>query len=271
MDYLKIYCMSIHNSNLETIKNLNYIPVGLYKNDFSSEWLRDNSGENISHKNPFYGEYTFYYWYWKNLLKKKNENEWVGFSHYREHWGNNLSNKSNHIKDLVLQKFHPEWLDYDAVIGKPIFIGGTKLIKVLKYGKLAILRNPSAILSKKGRTIRWQFEMFHGIKKLDKAIDLLPDADREEFRIFTRTQNSFSRGNMFITKSQKIMDDYFNYIFKWLKKCEKLFGFDLNGYGQIRIYTFLAERFLPFWFKKYTKSIEWPVIFYDINKKNEKI
>ncbi len=36
-------------------------------------------------------------------------------------------------------------------------------------------------------------------------------------------------------------------------------------------YGFLAERFLPFWFKKYTKSIEWPVIFHDINKQNEKI
>ena len=50
--------------------------------------------------------------------------------------------------------------------------------------------------------------MFHGIKKLDKAIDLLPEDGREEFRNFTRTQNSFSRGNMFITKSKKIMEDY---------------------------------------------------------------
>ena len=63
------------------------------------------------------------------------------------------------------------------------------------------------------------------------------------------------------------MNQYFDYIFKWLTKCEDIFGFDLKGYGQIRMYTFLAERFLPFWFKKYKKFIEWPVIFYDINKK----
>ena len=56
-----------------------------------------------------------------------------------------------------------------------------------------------------------------------------------------------------------------------LKNVKKFFGFNLDGYGQVRIYTFLAERFLPFWFKKYTKSIEWPVIFHDINKQNEKI
>jgi len=271
MDYLKIYCMSIYNSNLESIKNLNYIPVGLYKNNFSNEWLRDNNGDNISHKNPFYGEYTFYYWYWKNLLKHKKENEWVGFCSYREYWGNNKNNNSQNLSDLVLKEYDPSWTTYDAIVGKPIFVGGTKIMKVLKYGKLALLRNPSAIFSKKGRTIRWQFEMFHGIKKLDKAIDLLPDNDREEFRHFTRTQNSFSRGNIFITKSQKIMNDYFSYVFNWLEKCEKIFGFNLYGYSEVRIYTFLAERFLPFWFKKYTKSLEWPIIFRDINKQNEKI
>ena len=63
-----------------------------------------------------------------------------------------------------------------------------------------------------------------------------------------------------------IIDKYFLEVFDWLKKCEKVFGFDLNGYGQIRMYTFLAERFLPFWFKKYTKSLAWPVTYYDINK-----
>jgi hypothetical protein len=32
------------------------------------------------------------------------------------------------------------------------------------------------------------------------------------------------------------------------------------------MYTFLAERYLPYWFKKYTKFKEWPVVYYDINK-----
>ena len=201
----------------------------------------------------------------------KKKDEWVGFCHYREYWGNNQNIQSNKLNQLVLQKISPEWLKYDTIIGKPIFIGGTKIMKVLKYGKAAILNNPKAIFTKKGRNIKWQFDMFHGVGNLDKAIDLLPDNDREEFREFTRTQTSFSRGNMFITKSSKIMDDYFEYIFKWLKNCEKIFGFDLIGHGKIRIYTFLAERFLPFWFKKYTKYYEWPVIFYDINKIDEKL
>ena len=130
-----------------------------------------------------------------------------------------------------------------------------------------MLRNPKAIFSEKGRTIRWHFDMYHGNGTLDRAIDLLSDKDRNDFRHYTRNETSFSRGNMFITKSEKIIDSYFKNIFPWLLKCEKEFGFDLHGYGNIRIYTFLAERYLPYWFKKYTKCLEWPVIYYDINKR----
>ena len=64
-------------------------------------------------------------------------------------------------------------------------------------------------------------------------------------------------------------------VFNWLERCEKIFGFNLRGYNKIRIYTYLAERFLPYWFKKYTNYLEWPVVYCDINKnfknKNEKI
>ena len=145
---------------------------------------------------------------------------------------------------------------------KTVTFGMTEPIKI----KYPTINQYVTLFSQKGRNIRWQFEMFHGIKNLDKAIDLLPDKDREEFRLFTRTNSSFSRGNMFISKSSKVINDYFSYIFDWLNRCEKIFGFNLEGYGQIRMYTFLAERFLPFWFQKYTKFLEWPIVYHDINK-----
>ena len=131
---------------------------------------------------------------------------------------------------------------------------------------MALIRNPLAIFKSK-RTIRWQFDMAHGCGNMDKAIDLLPDKDKHAFYNFVRKEVSFSQGNMFITKSDKIIDKYFTEVFSWLSECEKTFGFNLKGYGQTRMYTFLAERFLPYWFKKYTKTLEWPVIYYDINKK----
>ena len=47
----------------------------------------------------------------------------------------------------------------------------------------------------------------------------------------------------------------------------KNFGFDLNGgYKKTRIYGFLVERYLSYWFEKYSNTLLWPVIFYDINK-----
>ena len=212
--------MSIHNSNLNKIKNLNYIPVGLNKDNFSQEWVRDNKDDNISHKNSYYGEYTFYYWYWKNLLKKKKKDDWVGFCSYREYWGNNNNNKKKNkiLKNQVLQKISPSWSKFEVIIGDPLFINDIKFMKVLKYGKLALLRNPLALFKSK-RSIRFHFDMHHGNGNLDKAIDLLPKKDREDFRAFTRNEVSFNRGNMFITKSPKIIDAYFNDVFRWLKIC----------------------------------------------------
>ena len=71
---------------------------------------------------------------------------------------------------------------------------------------------------------------------------------------------------MFICKSNHILNNYYNVIFPWLERCEKIFGFNLQGYGLKRIYGFLAERFMSFWFKKYTKSTTQPIIFKDISE-----
>ena len=37
---------------------------------------------------------------------------------------------------------------------------------------------------------------------------------------------------MFICKSKPKIIKYYSIIFPWLKKCEKIFGFNLDGYGQ---------------------------------------
>mgnify|MGYP006945103046 CR=1 FL=1 len=71
---------------------------------------------------------------------------------------------------------------------------------------------------------------------------------------------------IYLSKSKELIMKYYETIFNWLSECEKIFGFDLDGYGKIRIYGFLAERFMSYWFKKNTKSITIPIIFYDIRK-----
>jgi|TARA_B100001093_G_scaffold162403_1_gene154844 hypothetical protein len=263
---LKIFCMCLDNSYLETVKKLNYIPVGLKNKNFSDEWILDNTLANISEKNPFYGEYTFYYWYWKNMLKNKQNDEWIGFCSYRELWGESKDVQNrNSIKSLI-KSLPQEWKGYDAIIGEPIKLNKPKISKILKYGKISFLRNFREAF-KAEFSIRFHFDMFHGNGFLDKAIELLPEKDKQDFNKYVRNNDSFNQGNMFISNSSEVINSYFTEVFDWLEKCESVFGFNLNGYGKIRMYTFLAERFLPYWFKKYTKSLEWPVIYCDINKK----
>ena len=48
---------------------------------------------------------------------------------------------------------------------------------------------------------------------------------------------------------------------------EKSFGFEnLKGYDTQRLYAYLAERYLSFWFNKYTRTKTWPWTLIDINK-----
>ena len=74
-----MYCLCLKNDSLNLVKSLNYIPVGLGESNFSNEWLRDNTLTNISSKNKHYGEYTFHYWFWKNILPKLS-NDVVGIN-----------------------------------------------------------------------------------------------------------------------------------------------------------------------------------------------
>ena len=54
MTSLKMYCFSLKNSNLDKIKKLNYIPVGLGKENFSKDWITDDTKDHISKKNSWY-------------------------------------------------------------------------------------------------------------------------------------------------------------------------------------------------------------------------
>lgn len=52
--------------------------ISRYKDEMA-DMIGDNTGDNISEKNPYYCELTAQYWAWKNL----HDVEYVGFCHYR--------------------------------------------------------------------------------------------------------------------------------------------------------------------------------------------
>ena len=153
-----MYCMCLENDYLSIVKKQLHSSWTKNKN-FSKEWMLDNTLENISEKNPFYGEYTFYYWYWKNLLKEKKSDEWVGFCSYRELWGEhkNIKNK-NSIKSL-LKSLPNEWDNYDAIIGEPTLLDRPKWMKLIKHGKIAMIRNYKEILNQ--NLVDFE-DMYHG-------------------------------------------------------------------------------------------------------------
>ena len=110
--------------------------------------------------------------------------------------------------------------------------------------------------------------MHHGYGVIDKAINLLNQDDRDQFRNYVYSKSLFNPHIMFIS-NKDIMDKYFNDLFTWLFKCEKIFGFEtLKGYDQTRLYAYLSERYLSFWFKKYTKYLQWPWTFFDFENQN---
>ena len=111
----------------DNLIKLKYIPVGLGSHEFSDNWLKDNTKINISKKNPYYGEYTFYYWFWKNILETSEDKTWFGFTGYRYHWSqknnihsdelNAMINKDNFYQ-FILKKIPSEWDETDVVLGQ---------------------------------------------------------------------------------------------------------------------------------------------------------
>ena len=63
--------------------------------------------------------------------------------------------------------------------------------------------------------------MFHGNGYLDEAIKMLPEKDKKDFDNYVRNKSSLNQGNMFITKSSKIINNYFSEVFSGLKNVKK--------------------------------------------------
>ena len=134
---------------------------------------------------------------------------------------------------------------------------------MLQRGIKSILKKPEIFFNEKKRSIAFHFDMHHGYGNLNKAIEFLNIEDRSEFFDFVNNSTSFNPHIMFIAKP-KIIDEWFNTLFPWLSRCEEAFKFEeLKGYDTQRLYAYLAERYLSFWFKKYTKYLENPWVFID--------
>ncbi|MDB9739585.1 DUF4422 domain-containing protein [Candidatus Pelagibacter sp.] len=260
MSNLEIFCIT--NKPVSFLENTNYSLVAVGQNKFPPNYVKCDEGDNIFFKEQNYSELTFHYWFWKNRLKDMHEDTWVAFCQKRRFWLNsrNVSSEEN-IHDIILKTTPIEWEDKEAVICKPIQLG-TKFSKLIKRGWKNVLLKPKLLFDHKYITIKEQFDMHHGYGVLDKAISFMSDKDKQDFQKYVSTNTTYNPHIMFVAK-KKIINEYFKDQFEWLFKCEQYFGLtELKTYDKKRLYAYLAERYLSFWFKKYTKFIEWPWILY---------
>ena len=267
-----MYCISLDPSHLKLIKELGYTTVGLGENSFSHDWVSDKTGNNIAFKNANYGEYTFHYWLWKN--NKIQSDGWVGFCQYRKFWKKNFDkcivNNLSDLKDITLKEIPSELQLYETIIGESLSINQFRFSKFIKNNFKKMIKNPILFFDKNKRTIKFHFDMMHGEGNLDRAISLLDKENRKDFSEFVNSETSFNPHNMFICKDKNILKTYYDSLFPWLEECEKIFGFrNLKEFGLKRIYGFLAERYMSYWFKKNTKYCILPIQIKDLSNFNK--
>ena len=82
----------------EMPQNKIYLPVQVGaegKEDLG--YVKDNTGENISIKNPYFCELTGLYWAWKNL-----KHSYIGLAHYRRHFST-ARKKGKNKEDIEIE------------------------------------------------------------------------------------------------------------------------------------------------------------------------
>ena len=87
-----IYIAAHKKFNVPQLDNYAVLQVGAQGKE-NLGYLQDNTGDNISYKNPNFCELTGLYWIWKNC-----DDEYKGLVHYRRYFGkSNLSSKPEDI------------------------------------------------------------------------------------------------------------------------------------------------------------------------------
>ena len=168
---IKFFCVTDKKVNFLTKNNHNLCWVG--KEDSPENYFKCDTGDNIYHKEKYYSELTFHYWYWKNLLNKADKNNWIGFCQKRRYFINTektyLVNKSN-LSNFLFDEAPIEWENYDVLICKPLNVSGVKKMKIFKRGFKNLVKDPSILFNKKKQNLYLHFDMHHGYGTLNQKL-----------------------------------------------------------------------------------------------------
>ena len=216
-----------------------YLPVFVGKEihpDVNKTFQGDNTGDNISVKNPNYNELTALYWGWKNL-----DVDGMGLVHYRRY----LSLKGGKSFDNILTMDESKKLlsKYDVILPKR----RNYYIETNKSHYLHVHeKEPLEVMTK---VIRQDYPEY--VPAMEK--------------VFNRTWAHMF--NMFIMKKE-ILNEYCTWLFDILSKVED--QIDIREYTtyEKRVYGFLSELILDIWLETHPEYTTHEVKYVFMEKTN---
>ncbi|MBQ6676321.1 MAG: DUF4422 domain-containing protein [Ruminococcus sp.] len=195
-----------------------YLPlhVGAQGKD-SIGFTPDNTGDNISEKNPNYCELTGLYWAWKNL-----DAQFIGLAHYRRHFSNGRLCRDKWKRVISKAELEKKLTEYPVLLPTP--------------------RNYWI------ETSYTQYAHAHHAKDLDLTREILAEKYPDYLPAFDKVMGLTigHRFNMFIMK-KSYFDRWCEWLFDVLFTLEE--RLDISGYSQndARVFGFVAERLLDVW------------------------
>lgn len=215
---MKIYVVTHKPVDNKLPKDYEYIQVGAALHPIFCD-ITDNTGDNISEKNPYYCELTAAYWIWKN----DKENDIVGLMHYRRFLTRNICSSSDKWY-LTTKKTEKLLRKYDYISIKNI--NGWMSVKELMADSVrekdfVLLRNVIA----------------------EKYPDYLLAFDK----VFNGKKSRLC--NICVCKKQQ-WDKYYSWLFSVFDELEPLI--DMTDYTEQekRLYGYLSERLMSVYFEK---------------------
>lgn len=247
---IKIFSIYHKESEIFESEVIEPIQTGCNFTDLDLGILKDNTGENIADKNPYYGEMTAWYWVWKNYLKKNPEVEYIGFCHYRRFLDFQKQENKKPFEDFISIKELFKDLD-----NKYSNDGIAPFIK-----NFDIILPKKEVLEKERGSMYQQYVASHPKIEIDKLINII----KEFYPNYVEDMDSFLNGNRgYFCLNFLIKKEYFlelmNWVFDLLQKMNEVSDWEqYNEYLNKRTPAYLIERFINVWInhKIRTKGIK---------------
>jgi len=202
------------------------IQAGKAVSGFNLKMQGDDTGDNISHKNATFSEFTAWYWAWKNIRNYFPNIEYIGLSHYRRFFCMDKICIDGEIKTLNI----PLMPNYEKYFINDLNKNDIILVKpeIFSYN------------------LKTHYSYYHNIDDYlcikNIVHEIYPEYDESFFHIFEKN-NKISLYCLFVAK-YNIFNNYFNWLFPLLFELERRIDVTMYPDYQKRAIAFLAERLL---------------------------